>query len=371
MASIAEGQINHFTHLLGVVILAQMKAMTTPPARRVGASLLAWAACAGCADSEGRAGVAPPTPDPAASSSGGARAPGVRVEVIERFDAGAREHPEAVAVDAGGRVFVTLHGAAAVYVRDVDGRAERVPLPGAPPDGTTRVNGVALLGPAPFFAVRSADAELAGVWQLAAQALRRVAALPARARLNGMAAEPARNRLFVTDDGGRIFAVDPIAGAAEVWAQGPLFEPTAEGEGFEAAYGANGIAVDSGAVYVSVPARRELWRLPILPDGSAGAPESFLAGAGLGALDDFDLDERGGRFVGANISDEQVILVPLGAAAKLVLATAEDGLAQPTAAAFAPGHSSTVYVTNGAFWSAGGVLRPSLMKVTLARAPGP
>lgn len=290
----------------------------------------------------------------------------VSVEILETFDAVVGEHPEAVVVADSGAVWVTLHAAAQVYVRSADGTTERRTLPGAPRDGTTRVNGIALLDGEGYIAVRSDDPGLAGVWSLDEVAMQRVAELPAGAGINGMAADPDGNRLYVTDDQGQIFSVDPFTGDTEVWAHGEPLRPT--GTMGAAAFGVNGIAIRDGALYVSVPATQSLWRIPILDDQSAGQPEPYLAQFDLGVTDDFDLDDAG-RFVGAQFSDQELVLVDPDTARVRVLATAADGLDQPTAAAFAPDGSATAFLTNGAFFSPSGTPNATLMKVTWAVQP--
>jgi sugar lactone lactonase YvrE len=289
----------------------------------------------------------------------------VRVRLLERFDASASEHAEAVVVDARGRVFVSLHAAAALYVREPDGSSARVPLPDGPFDGATRANGLALLDETPYLAVRSDRASHAGVWRLRDGALQRVAALPTTARINGMAADPERGRLLVTDDSGRILAVDPIAGRHRVWSDAAILAPTAPEHAMsDASYGANGIAVDSGAVYVSVPATASLWRLPIRADGSMGEAEALLSELALGATDDFDLHPRTAQLVAAQLSEHEVVLIELTSARKLVLANAQDGLNQPTAAVFAPGENGVAYVTSGAFYAERDAPGSTLMKLS-------
>jgi len=285
----------------------------------------------------------------------------IEVNVLERFDAAAGEHPEAVVVDDEGSVWVTLHAASMVYVRHPDGDTERIVLPGSPLDGSTRVNGIALFDASIFVAVRSEADALAGVWRLEGGTMHRVAPLPAGSGINGLAAAETLGRLFVTDDGGRVFVVDPVEGTSAVWGDDAVLRPTGSTEG--GSFGANGIAVTSDAVVVSVPATQSLWRLPILADGRMGVPEPFMADAGLDVVDDFDFDESGRRWLGAQFSEQRMTLVDVATLRQTTLATAENGLDQPTSAAFATDDSRTAYLTNGAFGSATGVPHPSLMKI--------
>jgi len=62
-------------------------------------------------------------------------------------------------------------------------------------------------------------------------------------------------------------------------------------------------------------------------------------------------------------SEQRMTLVDVATLRQTTLVTTENGLDQPTSAAFANDGSRTAYLTNGAFGSATGVPHPSLMKI--------
>lgn len=307
--------------------------------------------CLACDDTAGETSACAPT-----------------TEILESFDPDAFEHAEAVLVGSGGRIYVTLHLADTVYARDPAGTATRIPLPGAVPGTGTAITGIARLADEIYVAVASANAVLAGVWQLEGDTLRRVAPLPAEAGINGLTADAARDRLLVTDSrAGTILVVSPRTGEVTTWAAGNYLEPT--GEGYGGAFGVNGIKVAGDAVYVSVPARETRWRIPVLASGLAGTPAPFLAIQGLGATDDFDLDLAGTVWLGAQFADQEAVLVTLDGGSRAVLATADDGLDQPTAVAIDEQEPGTAYVTSGGFGGGAPARHPNLMRVRWSSCP--
>jgi len=280
------------------------------------------------------------------------------VDVLATFDAAEGEHPEAVLVDPDGAVWVSLHRSMRLWRRDATGTLTVSQLPGAD-DDTTRLNGLAWLGGIPWGLVRSDDARHAGLWDLRDSA-RRVVPLDAGAELNGLAADSRRERLYATDDDGRILVIDPFEETAEVWSSHPDLAPRNDRSYGAGTYGANGIAVTADAVWVSNPATASILALAIREDGTAGVPEPRLVDAEVGEIDDFDLDARG-RWIGAALGDDALRLVDDGVVREL--ATRANDLDQPTAVAFDPRDEQTAYLANGAFWRVGR-RRPSVMRVT-------
>ncbi len=280
-----------------------------------------------------------------------------QVEVVRAFDPAAGEHPEAVVRGPDGTIYVGLHEAAALYVRDAGGDERTVVIDGAP--AGTRVNGLALLDDTLFAAVRADDEDFAGVWRFDDAGAARVVTLPAGAGLNGMDSLEADGLLFITDDQGAILRVRPDVGEVVRWAEGAWLEPTDPGGYGAASYGANGIAVQEDAVSVSLPAHGKIVRLPILADGSAGEREETYPDVGV--VDDFGFGPDG-TLLGAALEDDEVVLVGEDGE-RVVLAARGDGVDQPTDVVFGVDENEA-WVSNGAFWRLVEPLSPSLMRIT-------
>ncbi|WP_338422487.1 hypothetical protein [Amycolatopsis camponoti] len=168
-----------------------------------------------------------------------------------------------------------------------------------------------------------------------------VAALPPAGFQNGVARDPATGDLFVADSfGSTVWRVS--RGRVTAFATG---EPLAPVSGF----GANGIKVHDGAVWVSNLDRGTLVRFPL-----TGGPGKVVA-TGLGPVDDFAF--HGGTVIAAINQENRVVTVGRDGV-KTILSTS-DGLANPTAVAV---RGDTVYVTDGAYF--GGA--PNLLQATLA-----
>lgn len=86
-------------------------------------------------------------------------------------------------------------------------------------------------------------------------------------------------------------------GESEVWASGPLLEPTAT-----IPFGANGIAVGKNgkAVYVANLAKGLVVEIPVERDGSAGTPTTFVCSGSLIGSDGLAFDTRGNLYVAVN-----------------------------------------------------------------------
>lgn len=282
------------------------------------------------------------------------------VEVIARFDALANEHPENVALGSDGALYVTLHEAARLWKRGADGQEMRFALPGMDtPRDVTRINGIVLdrAGRARV-SVRSDDAAYSGVWAVdGTDTLVRVAAIPAGAGLNGMAGDAAGNLYIADDTAGCIWRVRPDARDAEMWLNNARLAPDPAGAPYPGApvYGANGIKVFRGAIFVSSPSQARMIRVPITSGGRAGDLEEPYGTQTFLNVDDFAFDRDGNVYLAAIIENAVWRDAPNGA--KTTLLTASDGLDHPTAVAFgvADADATSLYVTNAAFVSAPGV----------------
>lgn len=88
---------------------------------------------------------------------------------------------------------------------------------------------------------------------------------------NDPVVDPSFDRLLVTESfAGAVYAVSLDGSGAAVWLDDPLLAAPGE-DGF----GANGIAMRDGDVYVANTARGAVVRVPVGPDGAAGAPEVY------------------------------------------------------------------------------------------------
>jgi sugar lactone lactonase YvrE len=83
--------------------------------------------------------------------------------------------------------------------------------------------------------------------------------------------------VWVADSGGAIFKIDPD-GHASSWLRHPLLvgDPATCGFPIPIPIGANGIVATPTDVWVTNTDRGALVRVPLLPDGTAGAPEAVL-----------------------------------------------------------------------------------------------
>jgi sugar lactone lactonase YvrE len=212
--------------------------------------------------------------------------------------------------------------------------------------------GVALRREDLYVAVRSPQPAAAGIWRVSHAAFAkavRVAALPAASFANGLAFD-AHGNLYAADSAlGRIWRLAPRSRHASVWSAGPALAPTGEQfMGFPLP-GANGLKVRRNLVYVSNTSRRTILTVPVRANGSAGRPRVRYTGL---EPDDFAFGPGGDLVVAENPPSRLVRVAPNGHVT--TLATAADGLDNPSAVAFGP--RNRIYVTNAAYFGT----RPSL-----------
>jgi sugar lactone lactonase YvrE len=106
--------------------------------------------------------------------------------------------------------------------------------------------------------------------------------------------------------------------------------------------GSNGIKIRQGWAWISVSGRRLLVRVPIHPDGSAGAIE---IATGNVSADDFAFGMSGSLYITTHPEHTLIRLDPSGD--RTTLAGPEQGMVGSTACAFgrAPGDETALYVT--------------------------
>ncbi|MFC8448685.1 SMP-30/gluconolactonase/LRE family protein [Kitasatospora sp. NPDC057223] len=265
--------------------------------------------------------------------------------IVQHFDLAGGRMPENIALEPDGSVDLAFSAARQIARVTRDGSVRVLATLPAPADGGTHTP--ALGFPLVTGLVRDAHgtlyllyatgtAELTGVWRLTpGGAPERIAALPADGLPNGLALDS--GLLYVTDSvRGEVRRVPAGGGDATLWADGPELAPA----GF---LGANGLKIHNGAVWVSNMDRGTLLRIPLRRNGTAGPAETRAEQ--LPGIDDFAFVGRGDRIVAALDQSNQVALVEPDGTHSIVLG-ARDGLQNPTAVAV---RGDTVYVTSAAY----------------------
>ena len=277
-----------------------------------------------------------------------ATADGHVTEVVS-FDPAGGEFAEGIAVDKTGTVYVSMTLLDQVDRITPDGTRSVVAefAPGTAPAG---------LAAAPWgdlyvaaggldLTTGSTDPALRGVY--------RVTPGGSAERLPGTGEIIFPNDVTL-DERGNVYVTDTVAGAvwriprggeAELWSEHPAF--LGDGSfGFGFPIGANGIAVRGRDVLVGNPERGLLVSVPILPDGSAGEPSTLSAAPELLGVDGIALDVTGNVYAASGVQNLLTRVRPDGDID--TLATAEDGLNQPSTIAFGTtdGDHKTLFVLN-------------------------
>ncbi|WIX85056.1 hypothetical protein [Amycolatopsis sp. DG1A-15b] len=169
-----------------------------------------------------------------------------------------------------------------------------------------------------------------------------VAALPPAGFQNGVARDPASGDIFVADSFGSVVRrVSPHTGRVTDWATGELLAPAG-------GFGANGVKVHDGALWVSNLDRGTLVRFPL-----SGAPGRVVA-SGLGPVDDFAFH---GEDVVAAVNQENRVVIAGHNGVRTILSIS-DGLANPTSVAV---RGDTLYVADSAYFGGS----PNLLRTRL------
>ncbi|MEU4523364.1 hypothetical protein AB0F52_32215 [Amycolatopsis sp. NPDC024027] len=169
-----------------------------------------------------------------------------------------------------------------------------------------------------------------------------VAALPPAGFQNGVARDPASGDIFVADSFGSVVRrVSPHTGRVTDWASGELLAPLG-------GFGANGVKVHDGALWVSNLDRGTLVRFPL-----SGAPGRVVA-SGLGPVDDFAFH---GEDVVAAVNQENRVIT-IGHDGVRTILSISDGLANPTSVAV---RGDTLYVADSAYFGGS----PNLLRTRL------
>jgi sugar lactone lactonase YvrE len=273
-----------------------------------------------------------------------ATAPLSEAREVAHFDVNAQQQPENITLLPGGAADVTFNRARQVAQVGTDGSVTILATLPAPATGTATVTGIVRAPDGSLYVNYNAGSQ-SGIWRIAPEggAPVQVVAMPGVKVLNGLALDRGQDALYATDSSsGTVWKVSLKSGTASLWAQGPDLEPnTVNSSGF----GANGIKVHDGAVWVSNTDKGTLLRIPIGAHGTPGAVTTMAQG--LTAIDDFAFTGYGDTVLAAlDFANEVSIVYPDGT--HHIVLTATDGLSNPTSVAV---RGSTVYVASGAYFT--------------------
>lgn len=271
--------------------------------------------------------------------------------VVAHFDFAAGETPENIAVEPDGSADLTFAFARQVahVTRHGDIRG-RVTLPGVANPNTPLVHNAIVLGIArahddTLYVTYATGTGETGVWRIppGGGTPRQIAKLPADGLPNGLALDEHRGVLYAADSvRGTVWRVPVTGGPRIAWATGTPLTPVPSGTGF----GANGIKVHDGAVWVSNTDRGTLLRIPVRPDGSAGPIRTRTTG--LAGIDDFAFTSRHDDTVLAAINGSNQVVVVRPDGSHSVVLTQQDGLSNPTSVAV---RKRTVYVPSASYFA--------------------
>jgi hypothetical protein len=280
----------------------------------------------------------------AAGPASASTAPLSDARVVAHFDINAQQQPENITLLPGGAADVTFTRARQVAQVSTDGSVSILATLPAPATGTATATGIVRASDGSLYVNYNAGSQ-SGIWRMAPGGGTpvQVVATPGVKVLNGLALDRGQDALYATDStSGTVWKVSLRSGTASLWAQGTdLQRATVNSSGF----GANGIKVHDGAVWVSNTDQGTLLRIPIGAHGTAGAVTTVAQG--LTAIDDFAFTGDGGTVLAAQNFVSQVSLVHPDGTHQTVL-TAADGLSNPTSVAV---RGSTVYVASGAYFT--------------------
>ncbi|MFI9252351.1 hypothetical protein [Streptomyces sp. NPDC053069] len=288
--------------------------------------------------------------------------------IVARFDKATGQTPENITVEPDGSADLTFASARQIAHVTPDGHTTILATLPAEANPNTPVLKAATV----FGIVRAHDGTLyvnygtgtakTGIWRIGPDggAPRQIAQLPATALPNGLALDERHGVLYAADSAqGIVWRVPQAGGTPTVWAQDTALTPVpVTGAGF----GANGVKIHGGAVWVSNSDRGTLLRIPVRPNGCAGTVETRATG--LDHIDDFTFTTPyGDTVLAALIGDDEVVEVhPDGT--RTAALTQADGLANPTSVAV---HDGTLYVDSAAYFSQ---QAPNLLLARLNRGPG-
>ena len=281
--------------------------------------------------------------------------------VFAQLNAAASQSIENIALASDGSAYVTFTFAAQVARIGRNGKVSVLQQFPAPPNGDipgfhTKIaaTGIVRLPDGTLYvSVMTGLADSTGVYRIlpGQKTATKFASLPADAFLNGLALDPRGYRLFITDSVlSTIWSVPLDGGPVTAWL-------TAEALAPHGTYGANGLKVHDGAVWVTNTNDGTLLRIPIEADGGPGAIKTVATG--LTGADDLIFPGRGDTALVALDRPSKIVAVAPDGHWNVLL-TAQNGVANPTSLAI---RGNTVYIDNAAFF----IGSPTILAATLER----
>jgi hypothetical protein len=266
--------------------------------------------------------------------------------IVAHFDLSAGQTPENVAVEPDGSADVVFSEATEVARVTLGGQVSvlgRLPHAGAcAPNPVALSLGLVRLLDGTLFVVDCTGDSNTGVWRIRpGLAPVQIATLPANSFPNDMALDPFHGQLYIADSAlATVWRVPITGGAPLAWISDAALAKTSF-------IGANGIAVHSGAVWVSNTDMGTIVRIPIQSDGTAGPVQTAVTGM-AGAIDNFVFVPGTDLILAALVVANEVVLIQGGQPHPVL--TGADGLSNPTSVAV---QSDTVYVGDGAIAGGG------------------
>lgn len=290
-------------------------------------------------------------------------------QVILHLDPSRGEFPEGIAVDHRGNIFIGLRFPGTV----LKFRPGEVPTVVAQFAATTSSGAVledqGLLGLEAdrsgnlFAAVASFDPETGepaathGVWRISPTGDRVL--VPGTESVffpNALTFDPQGNLYISSSSGppsgpnsfenGAIWRVPP-GGTAQLWVRDPQLTGTGELSPEPWPIGANGVAYHGRSVFVANTEKRQIVKVPIRTDGSAGEVRvaaslggSSAEGSFAGVVDGLAVDARGNLYP-LLIGESRLVRVSPDGSRIETIADASDGLQTPTSLSFGSGSGAT------------------------------
>lgn len=248
----------------------------------------------------------------------------VTVTPIVEYDPEQGEGPEGLAIDLFGRIYVSMAALGEVRRIDRDGSEHTI--------ATLDVGEGLLLGltvdrpGAVLAALTTFDPATHGVWRVRDNgSTEMVAELDPSGQPNGITTDRAGN-IYVGDSLlGLVWRITPD-GAVERWSEDPLLVGDFDGGIPDVSFGANGVVVRHGSLYVANTDSARVVRIPIRADGSAGRARTYVEDPQLLGADDPAFDLRGNLYVTTDGLGNSLVRVSRGARTVTTLVDEDDGL---------------------------------------------
>ena len=282
----------------------------------------------------------------------------VQLEVVVDYDSSRGEHPEGVAVDKRGDVFVSVTPLGQIRKYRPDGtEILRVQL--VPPGSGLGLAGLAVDAPGNLYvgAITLTPATQ-GVYKVARDgSFARLPGTGAIAFPNGVTLDK-RGNIYVTDTArGAVWRIPADGAAAAVWYESSLLQGTGAFN-FGVPLGANGIAYRQNEIVVGNTERARLVKIAIETDGSAGAVSLLAETPQLLGVDGVAFDVHGNLWAAVIAQSTVVRVSPSGAIT--TVASAADGLDWASSIAF--GKKGDLWAVNYAIGPPGGP-GPALLRL--------